>query len=67
MLSRIKEENYNILRFNKDKAVSFELLNTSDLYNKLGMPMPLESEQTLKCEVAVYDGTFMPNFGHIIR
>jgi hypothetical protein len=67
MLSKIKEENYNILRFNKDKGILFNLLSTSEFYSKLGIDCSVDQDPILKCEVAIYDGTFMPNFGHIIR
>jgi hypothetical protein len=68
LLEKIKEENYRILKFNKDKNVNFKLLTQSQFYANLGLPpIALETDPVLKCEVAIYDGSHMPNFGHITR
>jgi len=67
LLEKIKEENYNILKFNKDKETPFQLLNQSEFYEKLGLPATTDEPVGLKCEVAIYDGSHMPHFRHIIR
>lgn len=68
MLEKIKEENYRILKFNRDKNVPFNLLSINEFYKNLGLPLSeTNGEDKLKCEVAVYDGSYISNFGHIIR
>lgn len=69
MLEKIKEENYKILKFNRDRNVSFELLKVSELHNKLNLPSEIpESEDVfIKCEVAIYDGSYLSNFNHLTR
>jgi len=68
MLEKIKEENYRILKFNKDRNVNFNLLSINEFYKNLGLPLSeTDGEDKLKCEVAVYDGSYLPNFGHLTR
>jgi len=67
MLEKIIEENSKILKFNKDKNTPFELLEISKFYEKMGIPTENSDDTTLKCEVAIYDGSHLPNFGHITR
>ncbi len=68
MLEKIKEENYRVLKFNRDRNTPFELLTSEQLYEKLGLEAPeTDGHVLLKSEVAVYDGSYMPNFGHIVR
>jgi len=68
MLEQIKEENYRILKFNRDRNVTFNLLSTNEFYKNLGLPASENSDEgKLKCEVAIYDGSYISNFGHIIR
>jgi hypothetical protein len=69
MLEKIKEENYRILKFNKDRHVPFKHMSLGEFYSNLGLSLPLENtgKDMLKCEVAVYDGSYISNFGHVTR
>jgi hypothetical protein len=68
MLEKIIEENSKILKFNRDKHVLFNLLSINEFYKNLGLPLTeTNGEDKLKCEVAVYDGSYLSNFGHITR
>jgi len=67
-LEKIIEENSKILKFNRDKHVLFNLLSINEFYKNLGLPLPeTNSEDELKCEVAVYDGSYLSNFWHVTR
>jgi hypothetical protein len=69
MLEKIKEENYRILKFNKDRDTEFKLLKISELHQKLGLFTEIEKSKDvqIKCEVAIYDGSYIPNFKHLTR
>jgi hypothetical protein len=69
MIEKIKEENYKILKFNKDRDVEFKLLKISELHEKLGLPTEIEESEDvpIKCEVAIYDGSYISNFNHLTR
>lgn len=69
ILEKIKEENYRLLKFNKDRDVNFQLLKISELHEKLGLPLEIRKSEDvfLECEVALYDGSYLSNFNHLTR
>jgi hypothetical protein len=67
MLEKIKEENYRLLKFNKSKEVSFKSLMESEFYDLLGLSPANGVDDIVKSDVAIYDGSFIPNFNHITR
>ena len=65
MLSKIKEENYNLLRFNKRYKSNFIKTDTFDLFNLLDLPTENLSPVKLKTEVAVVSQKVARDLDHI--
>lgn len=68
MLEKIKEENYRLMKFNKDRCVYFRDQTKAEMFQRLGLMYPsnLKAEQ-LGFEIAIYDGDHLSNFYHLTR
>jgi hypothetical protein len=67
LISKIKEENYRLLKFNQDRDVPFEWMTRNQLCDKLGIEQPESEDVDLWCKVAVHDKRHIRNFRHIIN
>lgn len=75
MIEKMKEENYNILKYNIDRDINFKYYKRSELWESLGLskdpvvrtPNPAESEADplVKVKIAICDGTYVHNFYHL--
>jgi hypothetical protein len=69
LLEKIKEENYRILKFNRERKVNFQTLSLYELYNSLNLSNDKEEYKNIyvKSEVAIYMGNYIIDFDHIIQ
>lgn len=77
MFEKIKEENYNILKYNIDRDINFKFYKRSELWGSLGLSKDpkvrgcsiaeLEGDPLVKVKMAVCDGTYINNFYHLVH
>jgi hypothetical protein len=66
MLAKIKEENYNLLKFNKRRKADFVKTDTITLFKLLNLSTENLVSVSLKTEVAIVSTNAVSNFDHIL-
>jgi hypothetical protein len=66
MLAKIKEENYNLLKFNKKRRADFVKTDTVALFQQLNLSTENLVSTKLKTEVAVVSTNAVSDFDHIL-
>lgn len=67
MLRRIKEENYNILKFCSTHNLQLEYQTISSLCQSLGVKFDKIKDAELNCKTAVFTGEIVADFTHLWR